>query len=151
MQQLLKDLENTQQSLLPYFDLPETDLNKTYAPGKWTIKELLNHIVDAETVFYDRVRRVIATDKSVIWGFNQDAWCKELNYKTFPLAVNKQVFLSIRAAVIYTATQHYVDKSDRPFVHSETGLRTLKDEFDKIAWHCQHHLDQIELALGKIV
>ncbi len=73
MQQLLKDLEKTQQSLLPYFDLSETDLNKTYALGKWTIKELLNHIVDAETVLYDRVRRVIATDKLVIWGFNQDA------------------------------------------------------------------------------
>jgi hypothetical protein len=32
-------------------------------------------------------------------------------------------------------------------VHSVTGVRTLKDEFDKVASHNQHHLDQIRRAL----
>ncbi|HEY7568150.1 MAG TPA: hypothetical protein VH762_11300 [Gemmatimonadaceae bacterium] len=34
------------------------------------------------------------------------------------------------------------------WVHSETGVRTLKDEFDKVAAHNQKHLDQIRRALG---
>ena len=33
------------------------------------------------------------------------------------------------------------------FVHSNTGVRTLKDEFDKVADHNQHHLEHIQTAL----
>jgi len=147
MKQLLTDLQQTQVSTLKYFDLPASALEKTYAPGKWTVRELLNHIVDAETVLYDRVRRVISEPKSVIWGFRQDDWCQALDYKTFPLEINKDIYSSVRAAVIYLAEQHYIKDGENPFVHSETGLRTLKDEFDKIAWHNQHHLKQIEKAI----
>ena len=103
--------------------------------------------MDAETVLYDRVKRVIAEPKSVIWAFEQEAWCQALDYKTFPLKINKTIFLSVRAGVEYLVQQHYEKHGDKEFIHSETGLRTLKDEFDKIAWHNQHHLNQIEQAL----
>jgi hypothetical protein len=48
---------------------------------------------------------------------------------------------------------HYEKDGHREFVHSETGVRTLKDEFDKVASHNEHHLQQIELALknGRVV
>ena len=147
MKQLLSDLRRTKLQTLKYFELSAEDLEKRYAPGKWTVKELLNHIVDAETVLYDRVRRVIAEPKSVIWAFEQEAWCQALDYKTFPLKINKTIFLSVRAGVEYLVQQHYEKHGDKEFIHSETGLRTLKDEFDKIAWHNQHHLNQIAQAL----
>ena len=52
-----------------------------------------------------------------------------------------------REGIIHLAGQHY-DKSGRlEFIHSETGLRTLKDEFDKVAAHNEHHITQIEMAL----
>jgi len=35
-------------------------------------------------------------------------------------------------------------------VHSETGLRTLQDEFDKVANHNEQHLKQIAAALGAV-
>ena len=149
MKQLLIDLKQTQANTLKYFDLPASALEKTYAPGKWTVRELLNHIVDAETVLYDRVRRVIAEPKSVIWAFRQDDWFQALDYTTFPLEINKGIYVSVRAAIIYLAKQHYTKNGEKVFVHSETGLRTLKDEFNKIAWHNQHHLKQIEQALGE--
>ena len=145
---IFSTLEDSKNKLLPYFDLPETELNKTYALGKWTVKELLNHIVDAETVLYDRIRRAIAEQpRPVIWAFRQDDWCKKLDYKTFPLEINKNIFVAVRAAVQHLASQHYEIHGDNPFIHSETGLRTLRDEFDKIVWHCEHHLRQIEQAL----
>ena len=49
--------------------------------------------------------------------------------------------------MIYHARLHYESDGHREFVHSETGVRTLKDEFDKVAAHNEHHLRQIELAL----
>jgi hypothetical protein len=42
---------------------------------------------------------------------------------------------------------HYETKGHLEFVHSVTGVRTLKQEFDKVASHNEHHLEQIRLAL----
>jgi len=147
MKQLLSDLRQTKLQTLKYFDLPEEDLAKRYALGRWTVRELLNHIVDAETVLYERVKRILSEPKSVIWAYDQDAWSQALNYKTFPLKINKTIFLSVRAGVEHLVIQHYEKNGDIEFIHSEVGLRTLKDEFEKIAWHNQHHLNQIEKAL----
>ena len=150
MQNLLNELRQTKLTTLKYFDLPDSDLNKSYAAGKWTIRELLHHIVDAETVLYDRVRRVIASEqRPVIWAFNQDAWNAGLNYKTFPLRINKSIFIATRAAVEYLVQEQYEKIGGKEFIHSETGVRTLKEEFDKFAWHNQHHLNQIEMALRR--
>ncbi len=41
--------------------------------------------------------------------------------------------------------------SSLEFVHSVTGVGTLKDEFDKVASHNEHHLEQIRLALGPLI
>jgi hypothetical protein len=45
--------------------------------------------------------------------------------------------------------EYYERSGHLEFVHSVTGLRTLKDEFDKVASHNARHLDQIRAALGE--
>jgi hypothetical protein len=57
----------------------------------------------------------------------------------------------VRNSIIYYAGAHYESKGHLEFVHSVTGVRTLKDEFDKVASHNEHHLDQIRLALQSAV
>ena len=50
-------------------------------------------------------------------------------------------------AIIYNASKYYEQKGHLEFVHSVTGVRTLKDEFDKAAAHNEHHLAQIRTAI----
>jgi hypothetical protein len=52
-----------------------------------------------------------------------------------------------RNSVIFLVEKFYQQLGHKQFVHSETGLRTLKDEFEKIAMHNERHLQQIEIAL----
>lgn len=148
MKELIQQLNITRQQTLVYFDLPNFELTKTYAPGKWNIRQLLNHIADAETVLYDRIRRVIAEPRQVIWAFDQDCWNEQLDYATFPLEINRAIYASVREGVIHLTKNHYANSAGKSFVHSETGVRTLQDEFEKIAWHNAHHLGQIERALA---
>ena len=145
---LIAELERSKQETLSFFDLADADLAKTYAPDKWCVKEILHHLADAETVLYDRIRRVISEPKQVIWSFQQDLWAKELNYKELDLAANKAVYAAVRTMVISLAKTHYENLADKAFIHSETGLRTLKDEFDKVALHNENHLKQIRTALN---
>lgn len=43
-----------------------------YAPGKWTLKEVLGHVNDAERIFAYRVLRIARNDKTPLAGFEQD-------------------------------------------------------------------------------
>ncbi|HEV2447936.1 MAG TPA: DinB family protein, partial [Candidatus Sulfopaludibacter sp.] len=139
--------EAAKEKTLRYFNLDEAQLARTYAPGKWSVKFLLHHLADAETVLFDRIRRTISEPRQVLWAFDQDAWAKGLDYSRMPLELSRRMFEAVRDGVIYQARMHYESLGSREFVHSETGVRTLKDEFDKVAWHNEHHLAQIEQAL----
>lgn len=146
---IIDQLESTKKQAQEFFDLAPELLNLTYADGKWTIRQLLHHIADAETVLYERIRRTISEQPSpVVWAFDQDAWCRHLEYDSLPLELNKNIFSAVRSAVIHFAHLYYNRLGSNPFIHSESGLRTLKDEMDKVAWHSKHHLDQITQALA---
>jgi uncharacterized damage-inducible protein DinB len=70
---LLKHLKNnfiaTKQLILP---LPEDKLHYRYAENKWTIKEILVHIIDDERIFAYRALRFARNDKTELPGFDQD-------------------------------------------------------------------------------
>jgi hypothetical protein len=144
---LIRELETTRDETLRYFSLDEHDLTRTYAPGKWPVRFILHHLADSETVLFDRVRRVLSEPRQVLWVFDQDAWASGLDYAQLPLDISREVYQSVRAAIIYYAGRYYEQKGQLEFVHSVTGVRTLKDEFDKVASHNEHHLGQIRLAL----
>lgn len=144
---LIDRLEASRAQTLSYFDLGQDCLGRRYGPGKWTVRYLLHHLADAETVLYERIRRVISNPGQVIWAFDQDAWARELNYADVPLEVSRQIYSSVRDGVIYCVRTHLESKGQYTFVHSETGIRTLRDEMEKVASHNEHHLAQIEQAL----
>jgi DinB superfamily len=140
-------LEAARDQTLSYFELSDDQLDRTYGPGKWSVRFILHHLADAETVLFDRIRRVLSEPRQVLWAFNQDAWAMGLDYSRLPLDLSRRIYDAVRAGVIYQAYLHYETDGHREFVHSETGVRTLKAEFDKVASHNEHHLEQIDLAL----
>lgn len=146
--QLIKDLERTRDETLRYFQLPPQELDRRYAPGKWNVRYLLHHLVDSETVLYYRIRRVLCEPRQVIWNYDEAAWADGLNYAEVPLELMRPVYESTRSAVMYYVMRHYEKDGHIAFVHSSTGLRTLRDEFDKVASHNEHHLRQIRSALA---
>lgn len=145
--ELILHLEQTKIETLRYFELNNEELDKRYAPGKWSIRTILHHLADTESILFDRIRRVISEPRQVIWAFDQDAWVKNLSYDKRPLLLSKELFSATRAGIIYYAGLHYEKDGNLEFVHSEIGVRTLKEEFDKVAIHNQSHIDQIYRAL----
>ncbi|HEX7721734.1 MAG TPA: DinB family protein [Pyrinomonadaceae bacterium] len=146
---IITQLESTRDLTLQYFDLGEADLARIYAPGKWSVRFILHHLADAETVLNDRIRRTISEPKQVLLVFDQDAWANGLDYSRLPLDISRGIYEATRAGLIYLAREHYERSGHLEFIHSETGVRTLKDEFDKVAAHNEEHLAQIEASLSE--
>ncbi|RZN81377.1 MAG: DinB family protein [Winogradskyella sp.] len=55
-----------------YKSIPKEKLEYVYAEGKWTVKDILLHIIDTERVFAYRAMRVARFDKTAMAGFEQD-------------------------------------------------------------------------------
>ena len=146
--EILDQLERTKAETLKCFTLGDEDLKKTYGPGKWSVRYILHHLSDSETVLFYRIRRVISEPKQVIWAFDQDAWAQKLDYSTMPLGLSRSIYESSREGILYHARRHYEGSEKINWVQSETGLRTLKDEFDKVVWHNEGHLRDIQKAIG---
>src|SRR4026207_74388 len=146
---IIQALARTRDETLRCFSLSHRDLARTDARDRWSVGYILHHLSDNETVFFDRIRRVLSEPRPVLWVMDQDAWAKGLNYSQVPLDIARQVYESVRNAIIYYAGVHYERSGHLEFVHSVDGLCTLRDEFDKVAAHNEHHLSQIRLALGR--
>lgn len=60
-------------------ELPAEKWDYAYAPGKWTITEMLQHIIDAERVFVYRALSFARMDKTPLPGFEEDEWANSAN------------------------------------------------------------------------
>ena len=58
--------------------LPEETGNYAYEPGKWTIKQMIMHLIDTERVFSFRLLSFMRADRIALPGFNQDFWMEEV-------------------------------------------------------------------------
>jgi hypothetical protein len=146
--ELIEQLERTRDETLSYYRLDDEDLARTYGPGKWSVRFILLHLADSEAVLYDRIRRILSEPRQVLWVFDQDAFARGLDYAQVPLDIYRDIYVTVRRAIIYFAGKHYESKGHLEFVHSVTGVRTLKDELDRVASHNEHHLEQIRAALA---
>src|SRR2546430_12951495 len=88
---LIQELERTRDETLKCFSLNQRDLARTYGPGKWSVTYVLHHLSDSETVFFDRIRRVLSEPRPDVWVMDQDAWAKGLDYARLPLQVSRRL------------------------------------------------------------
>ncbi|RXK86694.1 DinB family protein [Filimonas effusa] len=59
-----------------YNSLPEDKANHAYSDGKWTVKEVIQHIIDAERIFAYRLLRIARNDKTPLPGFDENAFAR---------------------------------------------------------------------------
>ena len=62
-----------------YSNLPEAKAAYAYATDKWTIKDLLQHLIDAERVFVYRATRFAREDSQGLLGFDENNYAANAN------------------------------------------------------------------------
>ncbi|MDT8413804.1 MAG: DinB family protein [Flavobacteriaceae bacterium] len=78
--QALKDSHNAFLEIIS--PLSDDALNMRYAPGKWTIKEIIGHLCDSERIFANRILRFARFDKTDLPGFDEDLFAANSNAAT---------------------------------------------------------------------
>ncbi len=78
----------------------EADGDFRYAPDKWSTKEVLGHINDAERVFAYRALRIARNDATPMEGFEQDDYVRNAPFSISPLADLIEDFIAVRRATV---------------------------------------------------
>src|SRR5215471_13067965 len=95
----LSVLDSERQQMLQLFSgRAERDGNFRYAPGKWTVKEVLGHITDTERIFTYRALRIGRGDQTPLPGFEQDDFVKNGGFALRKLANLAEEFGAVRGA-----------------------------------------------------
>ncbi len=88
-------------NVLQFFQsMPSEKLNYKYAEGKWSIKEIFQHIIDTERVFMHRCFRIARHDKTALAGFDQNIYIEPSRAADKSIACLIDEFKSVRQSSI---------------------------------------------------
>ncbi len=144
---LLPDLDLTEllqtqkEAMLGLFNSAEkdVDLNFKYAEGKWTIAEVLQHMLDTERIFQYRALCISRKDQRSLPGFDQDKYVSAAKANERSLADFIDEYKAVRDSTIF------LFKSFSPEMMQYIGLSNGQDLSAGaagfiIAGHEKHHL-----------
>lgn len=75
--ELVDGLQSSLDKTITFFEsIPDNKLEYRYDDGKWTIKEIIQHLMDAEVVFAYRALRFARNDQTELPGFDENFYAK---------------------------------------------------------------------------
>jgi DinB family protein len=119
---------------------PEARGTYRYAPGKWSVKELVCHLSDTERIFCYRALRFARNDATPLPSFDENAYAAEMHADERPLADLVEELLDVRRATLSFFRGLWPGAWTRRGIASgkEVSVRTMAYA---IAGHARHHLE----------
>jgi hypothetical protein len=81
--------------------LPASVATYRYAPEKWSVNELVGHLIDSERIFTSRALRFGRNDPTPLPGFEQDDYVRGATFDAYPLAELASELEAVRQATIF--------------------------------------------------
>jgi hypothetical protein len=124
--------------------LPRDVPTRPEAPGKWSIRDVMQHLADSELVGGFRLRMVLAHDRPPLVGYDQDLWASRLKYSEVTLDEAVDQFMALRRANVRIWAGLSAADLARVGLHAERGEETLQHLRNLHAAHDLVHLKQLE-------
>lgn len=125
--------------------LGEARVNEPLAPGKWSPREIVTHLVDGEIAHSFRYRQALAEENPVVQPWDQEKWAK--NYSAYDALQALRTFIALREWNVALIRSLNSEQIARPVKHPERGDLTLRELVETAAGHDINHLKQLEAAL----
>ena len=131
--------KNMQETISMLSVLPQEKLSYRYAPGKWSIPQILLHITDTERIFSYRILCIARGDKTPLPGFEENdyAAASRADERSFSSVV--QEFTAVRRATIELFKNLDAEMRQRTGISNGREISVLALCF-MITGHGMHHL-----------
>ncbi len=118
--------------------IPESRRGFRYAPDKWSINEVVGHMIDTERVMSHRALRFARNDKTPLPGFEQDDYVPAAKFDDYPLSDLAREFAAVRKATCYLF-RHLSDDASRRTGMANGAEISVRALAYIIAGHELHH------------
>lgn len=117
-------------------------LERSYAPGKWSARQILIHLAQTELALGNRARMALSTPNYVAQAFDQDRWIGRDAALSGKDALDAFVAMSAMNRSLFAS----LSPADRAVTlsHPEYGALTVDWIIHQMAGHQIHHLKQLE-------
>ena len=119
--------------------VPEEKSLHRYAPGKWTIREVLGHVIDAERVFTYRALTFARGDAGPLPSFDENAWATTSKAGSRSMQQLLAEYRTVRAATLALFRSFSETEFARSGVASKNPV-TVRALAYIVAGHERHHL-----------
>ena len=143
--EVLEEQRKTSKKFLKSFT--EKQGNYSYADGKWTVKEVLGHVIDTEKIMAYRALAIARGEKQSLPGFEQDEYVAESNFNNRSLDDLINEFLTARESNIILFKSFDEEIFNRRGIASESEVTVLALIYI-IAGHEKHHMKILSEKYG---
>jgi hypothetical protein len=112
--------------------------------GKWSIRQIIAHLADAELVCAHRMRSIIAEDGPTLIAFDQEAWTRNLDYARRKPKTSLESFRRVRAENYELLKGVPEGAYERIGNHNERGAITLRLQVELLSEHVASHARQMQ-------
>jgi uncharacterized damage-inducible protein DinB len=140
---VMSELRRTLDLLLPFFDADPALQGRSYAPGKWSARQILAHLTDCELVFQARVRWILSEPGCALPAFDPDRWAKTLVYSQRTLPLMRRLFAATRESALELLDLLPEAIFGRSGVHPDRPTLRAWDVVTQAATHTLHHYGQL--------
>ena len=120
-------------------ELREDQLLFRYAPGKWSVKELLGHLIDSERVFQYRALRFARADRTPLPGFEENDYAEQGEFDARPIGALLTEFAAVRRSTLELLRGFSPAMLERTGVANGNTMSVAAVSW-VIAGHQRHHL-----------
>ena len=119
--------------------LSPADLDAHPDPGRWSLRQVVVHLLDNDLVGADRMKRVAAEDRPTLLAYDQDAFIARLGYEHIDPLAAVELFAVHRRYTAAILRRLPDDAFQRVGVHTENGPMTLEQLVGVYVRHVDHH------------
>lgn len=123
---------------------PAAKLRKRPAPDKWSVTEIITHLLDAEIVAGYRMRMILGAPGGPIQAFDQNAWVLSNHYGKRDAHQSLAHFTVVREANLALLKTLTPEQWKHYGMHAERGEESVERMATMFAGHDVNHLQQIE-------
>lgn len=130
-------------------NLSEEELELPYRPGGWTIRQVVHHTVDSHINSYVRFKWALTEDNPTIKAYYEERWAELEDYNNTPVSVSLNMMEGLHIRWTNLLKSLTPEQLKRTYIHP-SGNKTFKvdETIGMYAWHGNHHIAHIKLALG---
>jgi len=128
-------------------DLTDEQLEATYRPDGWSVRQVVHHIADSHINSYVRFKLALTEDNPTIRPYFEDRWAELADYRSTPISTTLDLIENLHRRWVILLRALNAEDLNRTFIHPESGRIQLSWNIGNYAWHGNHHLAHIRNAL----